>query len=136
MSVEDWGGAPFQVVVTWASGERDVYTFEAKNRDVLKREMLRVLDADVDSFPSVWERSCEALGARIEPCGFESDREGFTISVDLSAGSVPYVHGMAVRWELDCEVIQWLNRHDLMDAMGDGSDLFCNIADYWTENGE
>ena len=30
MSVEDWDGAPFQVVVTQVSGERDVYTFEAK----------------------------------------------------------------------------------------------------------
>lgn len=136
MPVEDWDGAPFQVVITWASGERDVYTFEAKDRDVLKAEMFRVLDTDTDGFPAMWERSCKALGARIEPHGFESDREGFTISVDLSAGSVPYVHGMAVRWELDCEVTQWLNRHDLMDALGDGSDLFCNIADYWTENGE
>lgn len=136
MSVEDWDGAPFQFAVTRASGERDVYTFEAKDRDVLKKEMLRILDTDTDGFPVVWERSCQALGARIEPCGFDSDREGFTISVDLSAGSVPYVHGLAVMWELDCEVIQWLNRHDLMDAMSDDSDLFCNIADYWTKNGE
>lgn len=136
MSVEDWGGAPFQVVITWVSGERDVYTFEAKDRDVLKKEMLRVLDTDTDGFPTMWERSCQDLGARIEPSGFDSDREGFTISVDLSAGSVPYVHGLAVMWELDCEVIQWLNRHDLMDSMSDDSDLFCNIADYWTENSE
>lgn len=99
MSVEDWDGAPFQVVVTQVSGERDVYTFEAKRRSVLKEEMLRVLDADVDSFPSVWERACKALEAKIEPRGFESDREGFTISVDLSAGSTPYVHGLAVVWE-------------------------------------
>lgn len=39
MSVEDWDGAPFQVVVTQVSGERDVYTFEAKKRSVLKEEM-------------------------------------------------------------------------------------------------
>lgn len=133
MSVEDWDGAPFQVVVTQVSGERDVYTFEAKDRDVLKKEMLRVLDADVDSFPSVWERSCEILGARIEPRGFESDREGFTISVDLSAGSTPYIHGLVVVWEWDSKAFQWLNRHDLMYSMGDDSDLFCNVAEHWMD---
>ena len=69
MSVEDWDGAPFQVVVTQVSGERDVYTFEAKRRSVLKEEMLRVLDADVDSFPSVWERACKALEARSSRVG-------------------------------------------------------------------
>ena len=84
MSVEDWDGTPFQVVITWTSGDRSTFTFEAKKRSVLKEEMLRVLDADTDGFPSVWERACEALGAKIEPCGFQSDREGFTISVDLS----------------------------------------------------
>lgn len=136
MSVEDWDGTPFQVVITWTSGDRSTFTFEAKKRSVLKEKMLRILDADTDGFPSAWERACEALGAKIEPRGFESDREGFTISVDLSAGSTPYIHGLAVVWELDSEEFQWLNRHDLMDALTSESDSFCEIASHWMGESE
>lgn len=53
MSVEDWDGTPFQVVITWTSGDRSTFTFEAKKRSILKEEMLRVLDADTDDLPSV-----------------------------------------------------------------------------------
>jgi hypothetical protein len=136
MSVEDWDGTPFQVVITWKSGDRSTFTFEAKKRSVLKEEMLRVLDANTDGFPSVWERACEALGAKIEPRGFESDREGFTISIDLNAGTTPYIHGLAVVWEWDSEALQWLNRHDLMEALIGESDSFCEIASHWMGESE
>jgi len=99
MSVEDWNGTPFQVVVTWASGEREAYTFEAKKRDTLKKAMLDVLNADTGSFSAVWNRVCKTLDARVDERGLQPDREGFTVSVDLNVdGSTPYVHGLAVVW--------------------------------------
>jgi hypothetical protein len=137
MSVEDWNGTPFQVVVTWASGEREAYTFEAKKRDTLKKAMLDVLNADTGSFSAVWNRVCKTLDARVDERGLQPDREGFTVSVDLNVdGSTPYVHGLAVVWEWDCEEFQWLNRHDLMDALTSESDSFCEIASHWMGESE